>query len=134
ADGNGLATAMSQQNPRQPTRAPADHVGQQRYDVSLTHVQRLDENTKLTTLAYVYRTQRIWNRQNYDRNTPGSSLLPLDQYDHVVGDQGLAGGALYFRNPDTILDRHYEVAGVEPRLEWRTTTGDIGHTLNVGAH
>jgi Fe(3+) dicitrate transport protein len=50
-----------------------------------------------------------------------------------VGDQGLAGGAIYFRNTDTILDRHYEVAGVEPRLEWRTATGEISHTLNVGA-
>jgi len=133
SDDNGLTTAMYQENPRQPTRAPADHVGQQRYDVSLTQVQHFDENTKLTTIAYAYRTQRIWNRQNYDRNTPGAQILPLNQYDYIVGDQGLAGGALYFRNTDTILDRHYEVAGVEPRLEWRAATGEISHTLNVGA-
>lgn len=133
SDDNGLTQEMYQQNPRQPTRAPADHISQQRFDMSLTQVQHFDENTKLTTMAYAYRTQRIWNRQDYDRNTPGAQLLPLGQYDYIVGDQGLTGGAIYFRNTDTILDRHYEVAGVEPRLEWRAATGEISHTLNVGA-
>ena len=133
SDDNGLTQGMYAQDARQPTRAPADRTGQQRYDVALTQVQRFGENTKLTTIAYAYRTQRIWNRQDYDRNTPDASLLPLDQYDHIVGDQSLTGGAIYFRGTDTILDRHYEVAGVEPRLEWRTATGEIEHTLNVGA-
>ncbi|HEY3821207.1 MAG TPA: TonB-dependent receptor [Polyangiaceae bacterium] len=133
SDDNGLTQEMYAVNPRQPTRAPADHTSQQRYDISLTQVQHLDENLKLTTIAYAYRTQRIWNRQNYDRNTPDAQILPLNQYDYIVGDQGLTGGAIYFRNTDTILDRHYEVAGVEPRLEWRAATGEISHTLNVGA-
>jgi Fe(3+) dicitrate transport protein len=133
SDDNGLTLGMYQQAPRQPTRSPADHADQQRYDVALTHQQRFDENTKLTTIAYANHTQRIWNRQDYDRNTPGAALLPIDQYDHVVGDTGLTGGAIYFRTTDTILDRHYEVAGVEPRLEWRTATGEIEHTLNAGA-
>nr|UXE44460.1 Fe(3+) dicitrate transport protein FecA [uncultured bacterium] len=133
SDDNGLTLGMYGRTPRQPTMAPADHADQQRYDAALTHVQRFDANTKLTTIAYAYETKRIWNRQNYDRNTPGAALLPLDQYDHVVGDTSLTGGALYFRTTDTILDRHYEVAGVEPRLEWRFDTGGIGHTLNTGA-
>jgi Fe(3+) dicitrate transport protein len=133
SDDNGLTLGMYQSDPRQPTRAPADHSSQQRFDVALIQQQRLDQNTKLTTIAYAYRTQRIWNRQDYDRNTPGAGLLPLNQYDNIVGDQDLTGGAIYFRTTDTILDRHYEVAGVEPRLEWRTKTGDIGHTLNAGA-
>jgi Fe(3+) dicitrate transport protein len=133
SDDNGLTTAMYQQDPRQPTRAPADRISQQRYDVSLTQVQHFDSNAKLTTIAYAYRTQRIWNRQDYDRNTPGAQLLPLADYDHIVGDTSLTGGAIYFRSTDTILDRHYEVAGVEPRLEWRVKTGEIAHTLNVGA-
>jgi Fe(3+) dicitrate transport protein len=133
SDDNGLTLGMYNQAPRQPTRAPADHADQQRYDAALTHVQRFDANTKLTTIAYAYETQRIWNRQDYDRNTPGAALLPLGQYDHVVGDTSLTGGAIYFRTTDTILDRHYEVAGVEPRLEWRFDTGGLGHTLNTGA-
>lgn len=133
SDDNGLTQGMYLSDPRQPTLSPNDRIGQQRFDASLTHVQRFDDRTKLTTLTYAYRTQRIWNRQDYDRNTPGVGLLPLNQYDYWVGDTTLTGGALYFRNTDTILDRHYEVAGVEPRLEWRTDTGGIGHTLNVGA-
>lgn len=133
SDDNGLTQQMYLQDPRQPTLSPADRISQQRYDLSLTHEQRFDEHLKLTTLAYAYRTQRIWNRQDYDRNTAGSALLPLDQYDYWVGATTLTGGAMYFRNTDTILDRHYDVAGVEPRFEWRTSTGDIGHTLNFGA-
>ncbi len=133
SDDNGLTKEMYAQNPRQPTRAPADAISQQRYDISLTQVQHFDESTKLTTIAYAYRTQRIWNRQDYDRNTAGAQLLPLGQYDYIVGDQSLTGGAIYFRNSDTILDRNYEVAGVEPRLEWRFPTGEISHTLDIGA-
>jgi Fe(3+) dicitrate transport protein len=133
SDDNGLTEAMYQSDPYRPTNAPADHVVQQRYDASITHVQHLDENTKLTTLAYAYRTQRIWNRQNYDRNTPGAQLLPLSSYDSIVGDTGLTGGALYFRDTDTILDRHYEASGLEPRLEWRVRTGELSHTVNAGA-
>jgi Fe(3+) dicitrate transport protein len=133
SDDNGLTQLMYLQDPRRPTLSPADRISQQRYDLSLTHEQRFDEHLKLTTLAYAYRTQRIWNRQDYDRNTPGAALLPLDQYDYWVGDTSLAGGAMYFRNTDTILDRHYDVAGVEPRFEWRTSTGEIKHTLNFGA-
>ncbi len=133
SDDNGLTQAMYQSDPRQPTLSPADRVSQQHFDAAITHNQYFDENTKLTTIAYAYRTQRVWNRQDYDRNTPGAQLLPLNQYDYWVGDTGLAGGALYFRNTDTILDRYYDVAGVEPRLEWRTDTGGLGHTLNVGA-
>ena len=133
SDDNGLTQAMYLADPRQPTLSPADRISQQRYDASITQVQRIDDSAKLTTIAYAYRTQRIWNRQDYDRNTPGASLLPLGQYDYWVGDTTLTGGALYFRNTDTILDRHYDVAGVEPKLEWRAQTGGIGHTINVGA-
>jgi Fe(3+) dicitrate transport protein len=133
SDDNGLTQQMVADDPRRATLSPADRISQQRYDVSLTHVQRFDDFTKLVTLAYAYRTQRTWNRQDYDRNTAGASLLPLAQYDHWVGDPGLTGGAIYFRNTDTILDRHYDVAGVEPRLEWRTRTGALGHTLGAGA-
>jgi Fe(3+) dicitrate transport protein len=133
SDDNGLTQEMFLTDPRRPTLSPADRISQQHYDISLTHEQRFDEHLKLTTLAYAYRTQRIWNRQDYDRNTAGAGLLPLSQYEFWVGDTSLTGGALYFRNSDTILDRHYDVAGVEPRFEWRTSTGDIGHTLNFGA-
>ncbi|HEY8088770.1 MAG TPA: TonB-dependent receptor, partial [Polyangiaceae bacterium] len=134
SDDNGLTRPMYLDDPRQGTLSPADAISQQRYDAALTHVQRLGDGTKLTTLTYAYRTARIWNRQDYDRNTPGSTLLPLDQYDYSFGDNlHQAGAGIYFRNTDTILDRHYDVAGVEPRLEHRFETGGLGHTLNVGA-
>jgi Fe(3+) dicitrate transport protein len=134
SDDVGLTRQMYVDDPRQPTFAPYDRIGQQRFDLALTHTQRIAPTTKLTTLAYAYRTTRIWNRQDYDRNTPGAALLPPDQYAGLpVGDPSLTGGAIYFRNTDTILDRNYDVAGIEPRLEHRFETGGIGHTLNAGA-
>ena len=134
SDDVGLTRQMYIDDPRQPTFAPNDRIGQQRFDVSLTHEQRIAPTTKLTSLVYAYRTTRIWNRQDYDRNIPNAALLPLNQYAGLpVGDPSLTGGAIYFRNTDTILDRSYDVAGVEPRLEHRFDTGGVGHTLDAGA-
>jgi len=98
------------------------------YQASLVHEQHFGQDTVLRTLAYGYVTDRIWRRQNYSRNDLGTPI------DHAVGtDEASTGGAIYFAPNDTILDRTYSVAGVEPRLEHRFTTGDVGHTLDVGA-
>src|SRR5262249_11575870 len=60
--------------------------------------------------------------------------LPDGQvYERIVGDPRLPRGAIFFKDTDSILDRSYEVAGIEPRLEHRFTTWGIGHTLDVGA-
>ncbi len=124
----GLTREMFAEDPRRPTLAPADRVTLRRYEASLVHEQALTETTKLRTLLYAYATTRLWNRQDWDR-APEPGVF----YERVVGDPELPGGAIFFRGTDSILDRSYEVAGVEPRLEQRFRTGAIEHTVDVGA-
>src|SRR5262249_10261475 len=128
SDDVGLTRAMFARDPNTPTLAPYDHLHLQRYEASLTHEERFSDTTKLLTLGYVYELNRIWRRQNYLRvPVPGGS------YDRIVGDTDLPYGAIYFQNSDTVLDRVYQVAGLEPRLEHRFATGSVGHTVDVGA-
>ncbi|WP_394849277.1 TonB-dependent receptor [Pendulispora brunnea] len=128
SDDVGLTRAMFQMDPRRTTLAPYDHLGLRRYDVSLTHEQRFSKDTKLKTLVYAYTTSRLWRRQDYARS-PQAGVA----YDHIVGDVTVPGGAIYFKRTNTILDRSYDVAGVEPRLEHRVRTGPVAHTFDVGA-
>jgi Fe(3+) dicitrate transport protein len=124
----GLTSAMFANTPRRPTLAPHDQLVLNRYDVSLTHEQRFSKQTKLKTLLYAYSTDRIWGRQDYTRSPSAG-----DAYERIIGDVTTPNNAIYFSNTSTVLDRTYEVAGVEPRLEHRFSTGDVGHTMDVGA-
>lgn len=127
SDDVGLTRAMFRKDPRQDMLAPADHIDQNRYDVSLTHEQRFSATTTLKTLVYAYETKRVWTREQYDRaNVAGTS------YDHVAGDPAFPNGAIFFRNGDNILDRTYDVAAIEPRLTTRGETFGVGHTLDIG--
>ncbi|HWL85191.1 MAG TPA: TonB-dependent receptor, partial [Polyangiaceae bacterium] len=131
SDDVGLTSAMFRTEPRRTTLAPYDETHLRRYEISLTHEQRFSSTTKLKTLVYAYTTQRIWNREDYGR-APQVGV----SYDRIVGDTslpGIPGGAIYFMKTDTILDRTYDVAGVEPRLEERLHTGDVDHTFDIGA-
>lgn len=76
---------------------------------------------------YGYVTDRIWRRQIYTRS-PSST----EDYDRIVGDPSVRGGAIYFAHGDRILDRAYSVLGFEPRFEHRVKTGDVGHTFEFG--
>ena len=123
----GLTAAMFEKDPRRPTLAPYDEVHVRRVDGSLTHHLWLAEGAELLTLAYVTSTSRLWRRQDYDRD--GRS----GPYERIVGDGNQPGGAIYFRDTNTVRDRSYTVFGVEPRLTYRFTTGAVGHTLDAGA-
>ena len=100
SDDNGLTREMYEDDPRQPTLSPADHIDLQRYDVSLTHEQRVGESTKVTTLAYAYRTARVWTRQVRSQHSR-CFAAPLNQYATLPtgsrrspGIRGLRGSAL----------------------------------------
>ena len=128
SDDVGLTRDMYRADPRQGTLAPLDRAHLTRYEASMIHEERFTKDIKLKTLAYAYDTNRIWRREDYTRSGFSGAT-----YDHVVGDTQLPGGAIYFENTNTILDRQYQVAGVEPRLEYRANTGGVGHTFDVGA-
>lgn len=124
----GFTKGMFERDPRRQTLKPNDHLHLRRYDASITHEQRFDVSTKLTTLAYAYETQRIWRRQSYSRS-PASGQI----YERIVGDVNVPNDAIYMLRSNTILDRTYDVLGVEPRLEHRFETLGLRHTLEVGA-
>lgn len=123
----GLTRPMFLADPGRVTIAPRDTVAVRRYELSLIHDVALGEGTTLCTLGYTYFTTRSWNRQDYDR-TPVAGVA----YDRIVGDTSTPGGALFFRDTDTVRDRSYQVFGVEPRLEKRFDTAGVGHTLDAG--
>ncbi|MCA9299553.1 MAG: TonB-dependent receptor, partial [Phycisphaerales bacterium] len=127
SDDVGLTSAMWARDPRRPTLKPDDELVFERYAASITHKQRMDDDTKLTTLAYAYRTGRKWRRQDYTR-----SPVPGVAYERIAGDLGVQDGSLYFGSGNTVLDRTYDVMGVEPRLEHRFATDFVGHTVDVG--
>lgn len=127
SDDIGLTSAMYRENPRRRALSPVSHLVLDRYDVSLTHEQKLGASTKLKTLVYAYRTDRVWRRQDYTR-----APAPGTEYSYIVGDTSTPGGAIYFSNSNLVLDRTYDVMGLEPRFEHRMTTGSVKHTLDFG--
>ncbi len=127
SDDIGLTAAMYARTPRRTSLSPSSHLILNRYDASLTHEQRFSSSTKLKTLVYAYRTDRIWRRQDYTR-TP----VPGERYTSIVGDVDVPGGGIWFKDVNAILDRTYDVMGVEPRFEHRFKTADVAHTLDFG--
>jgi Fe(3+) dicitrate transport protein len=127
SDDIGLTSAMYASTPRRASLSPTSHLVLNRYDASLTHEQRFSESTKLKTLVYAYRTDRVWRRQDYTR-TP----VPGERYSLIVGDVTTPGGGIWFRDANAILDRTYDVLGFEPRFEHRFKTLYVGHTLEFG--
>lgn len=128
ADDVGMTRWMAAIAPERGTLAPDDVLQLRRAELGLTHEQRLSEAVTLTTLGYAYVTTRLWRRQDYHRHP-----LPGVRYERIVGNVNEPGGAIYFLPSDTILDRAYSVAGVEPRLTARGVSASVGHTLDVGA-
>ena len=108
---------------------------QRRYAASLIHEEQIDASTKITTLIYAYETQRHWRRQDWVR-TSASDPVPsaaTGGFQRFAGDFSVPGAGIFFLNHDTIQDPTYDVAGVEPRLESRFSTGQVAHKLEYGA-
>lgn len=128
----GFTEAMYEaykQGVKQPLIAPFDHVNADRLEISATHRYDFDVNTNLITIAYATGTYRYFRREDYGRNDP----TPPPNYIRVVGDPSVTGGAIYFRDSDNIMERNFEMVGLEPRFEHRFDTGGVGHTIDTGA-
>jgi Fe(3+) dicitrate transport protein len=122
----GLTTAMFNADPRRQVLKPNDALTLTRYELSLIHEQRISDRTKLRTLLYGYTLGRVWRRQDYAR-----SGLPGEAYDRILGTLG--GNSIYLKGTTTVLDRDYDVLGIEPRIEHRFETLGVRHTLETGA-
>jgi Fe(3+) dicitrate transport protein len=131
AEDVGLTRDMFTSDPRAPVLDPHDQMHQRRYAASAIYEQPLGETTTLRALAYAYETQRTWRRQHFQRTTPGGA--PPGSFERFVGTFAEPGEGLWFLNSDAILDRTYDVAGVEPRFETKLRTGPVEHDFSYGA-
>jgi Fe(3+) dicitrate transport protein len=128
SDDVGLTRAMFLQNPQRGLLSENNALRLQRYEVSLIHEQRWSEHTQFKTLAYAYTTRRFWRREDYRR-----AAFAGERYTRILGDVALPQGALYFQDRATLLDRTYDVAGLEPKFTYRLGAGALTHQLELGA-
>lgn len=123
----GLTREMFESNPEAPSLSPDDVFDVRRLEASAVHVQRLTDFATLRTQLYGYTTDRTWRRQRFDRGR-----IEGVEYVRIEGDPEVPFAALFYRDSSQIRDRHYQVAGIEPRLDVRATTGPIRHTITAG--
>lgn len=106
--------------------APNDRLDIRRYSASLTHDYILSENSFLRTTVYGYTTTRNWLRQDFSRN-PVSNGTGV-----IFGDTTISGGAIYMRNTTGNRNRQFEVAGVEPRINFKYYIDKLKNELESG--
>ncbi len=106
----GLTQRMFEENPYQ-NPAKHDRMNVQRYSASATLQQILGSDVLLTTTVYANNAVRNWRRQEYDREDRGR------EYERIVGNTDIPGGALYMRNSSGNRNREFTVYGLEPRLQ-----------------
>lgn len=123
----GMTNPMFLSDPRQPTVAPDDIFGIRRYEGSAKHSHVFSSRVRLDTVAYVTNTSLLIAQQDFDRQRS----IDAD-YDRVLGDPTVTGGALFFRRTRSLRDRGYLVLGVDPRLDVRFDTGDVRHRVLLG--
>jgi Fe(3+) dicitrate transport protein len=106
--------------------APNDELDIRRYSANLTHDYFFSDNAFLRTTIYGYTTTRNWLRQDFSR-TPISNGTGI-----VWGDTSVTRGAIYMRNGTGNRNRQFEVAGVEPRVNYIYNIGNIRNELDGG--
>jgi Fe(3+) dicitrate transport protein len=108
----GLTEAMFAADARQHP-APDDRLRVRRYAVTASHALRLAPTLRLNTAAYAYTTTRNWQRQDYRyvQENRAIELLP------GTGNR----------------NRTFEVAGIEPRLQWEHRLLGVTSEMDAGA-
>ncbi|TCO08889.1 Fe(3+) dicitrate transport protein [Natronoflexus pectinivorans] len=98
--------------------APDDELNVRRYSVSINHKYLLSPGLQLNTTAFGYTTTRNWNRQDFTYSSTASNLSGV-----VHGEPDGYQGSIYLRNSTGQRNRQFEVAGIEPRLQYRYDLG-----------
>jgi Fe(3+) dicitrate transport protein len=107
--------------------APDDRLAVRRYSASLNHSYLLGEGLELNTNAFGYTTTRNWMRQDFTYSNAASNLTGISH-----GTDDGSDGAIYLRNSTGQRNRQFEVAGIEPRLQYRYELGDKTAKLDAG--
>lgn len=112
----------------QETIAPHDLMLIDKYNASLTHNYKINDNISLQTNAFAYYIKRNWRRQDFDR-APNASRT----YERILGDPVAAdGSSIFFRETSRWRNRQYAVKGVEPRFDIKHNLFNISNTLKTG--
>jgi Fe(3+) dicitrate transport protein len=106
--------------------APDDQLTVRRYAASLLHKYMPADGLHLNTTAFAYTTTRNWNRQDFTYSSSASNLTG-----EMHGFDNHKEGAIFLRNSTGQRNRQFEVAGIEPRLNYRY--GIAGKTAYMDA-
>ncbi len=106
--------------------APDDQLSVRRYAASLSHKYMPADGLHLNTTAFAYTTTRNWNRQDFTYSSNASNLTG-----QMHGFADHKDGAIYLRNSTGQRNRQFEVAGIEPRMNYRY--GIAGKTAYMDA-
>jgi Fe(3+) dicitrate transport protein len=106
--------------------APDDRLAVRRFSASASHKYLLGEGLQLNTSLFGYTTSRDWLRQDFTHSGSASNLTGVSH-----GTDDGTGGAIYLRNSTGQRNRQFEVAGFEPRLQYRYELG--GQTSKIDA-
>lgn len=128
----GLTTGMFQNNPKD-NPAQNDKRTIERYSFSIGHEWTISEKTKLITRVYSAYTERNWARQNYSRNSRGSTI-PTDAIATYDGEPYTSRNSdtIWMRGTNAHRDRTYKFAGIETKLQTEIETGPIKHEIDLG--
>lgn len=107
--------------------APDDQLSVRRYSASINHKYLLSEGLQLNTSAFGYTTTRNWLRQDFTYNGSASNLTGISH-----GTDDGSDGAIYLRNSTGQRNRQFEVAGFEPRFQYRYNLGENTSKLDAG--
>lgn len=122
----GLTSSMYDNGEYYTIIAPNDELDVRRYSASLTHDYFFSESAFLRTTVYGYTTTRNWLRQDFSR-TPVSNGTGV-----VYGDTTVSRGAIYMLNSTANRNRQFEVAGVEPRINYNYNIGNHKNEFEGG--
>jgi Fe(3+) dicitrate transport protein len=122
----GLTQPMFETDPFQ-NPAKHDEMRIRRYSASATHQQILSNDILLTTTLYANNTIRNWRRQDYDRLNQGRD------YERIVGDTTVPGGAIFMRKSTGNRNREFTIVGLEPRIQLIHTLFSLRGELDFGA-
>ncbi len=107
--------------------APDDLLEVRRYSASINHKHLLDEGLEINTSAFGYTTTRNWLRQDFTYKSTASNLTGISH-----GTDNGSDGAIYMQNATGQRNRQFEVAGIEPRLQYRYELGENTAKLDAG--
>jgi Fe(3+) dicitrate transport protein len=107
--------------------APNDELKIKRYSISSTFKHQLTDGLQFNTTLFAYTTTRNWNRQDFTYNPNASNLTEI-----MHGFDTFTEGAIYMRNSTGQRNRQFEVAGIEPRMQYRYQIGQTTNKIDAG--